>query len=256
MAVDGISNYSNYSSSGRKKEPVAKPGPDGQMDYSEFFAKEQSGKVSSQDFFNLMAAQLKNQDFNNPMDNSQMLAQMAQFQTMEVMQTLSYNMNQNLAVSMLGKNVVIGELGADGQLKTTEGTIEKVGLAGGGFQYFVNGKAYGAENIMEVKSKLDKDNPKPVLKDGEAGRTSHLNAEITFQSSKAGKVYYEIVEPYSNVPEIDVTGEGLSVKEGKVEFPILLTKGAKDVYIVVKSAEGIVSDPMKITIDEYKPEEV
>lgn len=246
-------NYSgvgSYTNSGRAKEPEAVTKPDGTKDYSEFFSSKNSNTVSSQDFFNLMAAQLKNQDFNNPMDNSQMLAQMAQFQTMEVMQTLAYNMNQNLAVSMIGKTVVIGEMGSDGQLKVTEGVVEKVGLAGGTFQYFVNGKSYTTENIMEIKSEASKNKPELTL--DEIIRTSTKDAELTFKSSKTGSYYFDIVDEGSEIPTIDTTGKGVEFTESPVKIPLILTPGAKDVYVCVKDANGVISNMLKVNVKAYE----
>lgn len=252
MSVNtNYNSYGNYANSGRTKEPEAITKPDGTKDYSEFFTQKNSNTVNSQDFFNLMAAQLKNQDFNNPMDNSQMLAQMAQFQTMEVMQTLSYNMNQNLAVTMIGKTVVVGEMGVDGQLKVTEGIVEKVGLAGGSFQYYVNGKSYDATNIMEVKT-AGSIAEKPKLTLDSITRTSDRKGELTFTSDKTGEYYFEVLDEGSEVPTIDTTEKGVEFTESEVKIPLVLTPGAKDVYVCVKDANGVISDMLKVKVKAYE----
>ena len=53
--------------------------------------KESDRQVSIDDFLVLMVEQLKNQDFMNPVDDTQYVTQLAQFTTMQQMQELAYN---------------------------------------------------------------------------------------------------------------------------------------------------------------------
>ena len=53
------------------------------------FTDKQTNDLTSQDFLNLMMEQLKNQDFMNPMDDTQFLSQLAQFSSMQYMQELA-----------------------------------------------------------------------------------------------------------------------------------------------------------------------
>ncbi len=71
-----------------------------------------SGKDYKQEFLNLLMTQLKNQDPTNPVDSKEMLAQQAQFESLEQMQNLNTNFvalmamqNTNQAASLLGKTV-------------------------------------------------------------------------------------------------------------------------------------------------------
>lgn len=87
--------------------------------------KESNSSVSSQDFLFLLTQQLQYQDPMNPMDNSEMLAQEAQFATLEQMEALtsSFSKFSNVyqANSLLGQNV---EVTVDG--KTTKGIVDFV----------------------------------------------------------------------------------------------------------------------------------
>jgi len=65
-----------------------------------------------QQFLQLLLTTMKNQDPTNPVDSKDMLAQQAQFQSLEQMQNLNTNFvtlmvmqNTNQAASMLGKTV-------------------------------------------------------------------------------------------------------------------------------------------------------
>lgn len=56
-------------------------------------------------FLTILIAQLQNQDPTNPMDNTQMVSQLAQFSQLEQMQQLNQNYEQTNAYNMVGKFV-------------------------------------------------------------------------------------------------------------------------------------------------------
>ena len=69
-------------------------------------------KDYKQQFLNLLMAQMKNQDPTSPMDSKDMLAQQAQFESLEQMQNLNTNFvalmamqNTNQAAALLGKTI-------------------------------------------------------------------------------------------------------------------------------------------------------
>ncbi len=111
-------------------------------------AKQQLGK---DEFLTLLIAQLSHQDPTNPMDNTEFVAQMAQFSSLEQMHNMANGfdkiasvMHNNDAISTIGKTVDI-ELGSD---KVT-GVVEKV-VRGENPQVFVNGNFYSMEHINAV----------------------------------------------------------------------------------------------------------
>ena len=110
--------------------------------------KQQMGK---DEFLTLLIAQLSHQDPTNPMDNTEFVAQMAQFSSLEQMHNMSNGfekiasvMHNNDAISTIGKTVEI-EMGTD---KIT-GVVEKV-VRGENPQVFVNGTFYNMEHINAV----------------------------------------------------------------------------------------------------------
>ena len=70
--------------------------------------------LSMTDYFQLLAAQLQNQDVTNPMDNSEMMAQMVQMGMMQAMSSMTDAMKANTATttqtyagSLLGQEVTV-----------------------------------------------------------------------------------------------------------------------------------------------------
>ena len=61
----------------------------------------QQQQVSMDDFLNLLMMQLKNQDPMDPMDNQEFINTLAQFTTLETMNTMARSMSEMLAVQNL-----------------------------------------------------------------------------------------------------------------------------------------------------------
>ena len=91
------------------------------------------GKTTTQslgkdDFLKLLIVQMQNQDPSDPMDNTEFIAQMAEFSTLEQMT----NMNSNFEKmnSVLTSNSVIGTLGKTVEIDlgdtTTQGVVQAV----------------------------------------------------------------------------------------------------------------------------------
>lgn len=107
--------------------------------------------VSMEDFLTLMVAQLKNQDFMNPMDDTQYITQLAQISTMQQMEEMSYNSKSTYVTSLVGKTVTAAKFNVKGELVKKEGIVERVSLLDGEFVLYVDKEAFGLDEIMEVK---------------------------------------------------------------------------------------------------------
>ena len=95
-------------------------------------------KVSMDDFLTLMVAQLKNQDFMNPVDDTQYVTQLAK---------------SSYVASLVGKNVSAAKFTVSGELKKADGVVEKISLLDGKFVIYVDGEAFSMDEIMEIKDK-------------------------------------------------------------------------------------------------------
>ena len=112
--------------------------------------KESSSSVNSQDFLYLLTQQLQYQDPMNPMDNSEMLAQEAQFATLEQMEALTSSFSEFSSIyqanSLLGQNV---EVNVDG--KKTSGKVDYVDFSDkSGASVSIKGTMYPLDLITKV----------------------------------------------------------------------------------------------------------
>ncbi len=144
--MGGISGYnSQYSSSGAKKVYTTESG------HQYWLSTEDNSSLDISSFFKLIAAQLSNQDFMNPTDNTEFLAQLAQFTAMQMQQDILYSTNAAFASSLIGKTVVAAKLDSSGKVISTTGVVERIAFSSGGYEFYVDGKAFTLENLMEIK---------------------------------------------------------------------------------------------------------
>lgn len=118
--------------------------------------------VSMDDFLTLMVAQLKNQDFMNPVDDTQYVTQLAQISTMQQMEEMAYNARSTYVTSLVGKTVTAAKFTVAGDLKKVTGMVDKVSLLDGKFVIYVAGESYDMDEIMEIKAETaagDEQNP-------------------------------------------------------------------------------------------------
>jgi flagellar basal-body rod modification protein FlgD len=104
--------------------------------------KADNGALGKDQFLKLFVAQLQHQDPMNPMNDSEFMAQMASFSTLEQVTNLAAA-NQQMAASMSSTNAVgligrtVSYVDADDQIQT--GKVDKVTTAGGKPLLTVNG---------------------------------------------------------------------------------------------------------------------
>lgn len=137
-----------------EKETEGTNGASGNGDVIDAVFGDASDKaVSMEDFLTLMVAQLKNQDFMNPVDDTQYVTQLAQISTMQQMEEMAYNAKSTYVTSLVGKTVTAAKFTVAGDLKKTEGVVNKVSLLDGKFVIYVEGESYGMDEIMEIRDR-------------------------------------------------------------------------------------------------------
>ena len=110
-----------------------------------------SNELGKDDFLKILIAQLSNQDPTSPLENTEFIAQMAQFSSLEQMTNMSQNfeklagmINSSEAQSLLGKTVELdaGDTSVTGQVHAATRGVQP--------QVFVNGMYYSMDKVKAV----------------------------------------------------------------------------------------------------------
>ena len=127
--------------------------------YKEMFATSDASTLGQSDFLSLMFEQMKNQDITNPTDNTEFIAQMAQFSTLQAQQDLMkmqkqmmYYSKASYASSLVGKNVTIATYDKNNNIIVDQGVVESLRFEGEEFLFTVNGIEVTSDKIMSVNS--------------------------------------------------------------------------------------------------------
>lgn len=147
MAVNGVNSDRNYTN-------MLNGGTTGKV-YNAVFGDEDDSNLSVNDFFNLMITQLTNQDFMNPVDDTEYMSQMAQFATMQEMMDLCQYSKQNYVMSMLGKEVTIGKNMIGGSTGSVTGVVEKIVLEDDEYKIYIDGKPYDLNKVSQISAGKD-----------------------------------------------------------------------------------------------------
>lgn len=102
--------------------------------------------LGSTDFLSLLTTQLQNQDPLNPVDDTQSIAQLASFSSLQAQTALSSSFaafQSNFAVSqasgLLGDSVTVATTDGSGNSSTVSGTVTSIQIVNGSPQFTMNG---------------------------------------------------------------------------------------------------------------------
>lgn len=101
--------------------------------------------MSFDGYLKLLVAQMQNQDFNNPMDDSEVLAQMAQYSMLEGIKNMTQQSSISYATSLVGKVVTVD----DGTGSYT-GMVESVTVIKGEPYLMVDGMSYKSDKVTDI----------------------------------------------------------------------------------------------------------
>lgn len=110
-----------------------------------------TGELGKDDFLNLLVTQLRYQDPLNPTDDTEFIAQMAQFSALEQMQNLNTSFSATKAYSLIGKSILANVVDpATKALKEIAGDVSSVTYHSGKYYVVVNGTEVSVDDIVEV----------------------------------------------------------------------------------------------------------
>jgi flagellar basal-body rod modification protein FlgD len=110
------------------------------------------GAIGQEDFFKLLITQLQYQDPMQPMEDKDFLAQMAQFNSLQQLETVSKSMDTLLSVSQLGQaSNLVGKTETatvDGEQVT--GVVSKATIVNGDVSLQVGDKKFSIGSVTEI----------------------------------------------------------------------------------------------------------
>lgn len=108
-------------------------------------SKTSTSSLGKDEFLNLLVKQLQYQDPLDPSSDTEFIAQMAQFSSLEQMQNLNDTFSKFQAYSMVGKYAT-----ADFGMETVEGYIESITSVGDTTYAIIDGTSVDISNIFKV----------------------------------------------------------------------------------------------------------
>jgi flagellar basal-body rod modification protein FlgD len=102
-------------------------------------------------FMQLLAAQFENQDIMNPTDNTQFISELAQFTSLQAMNTLTQYSDAQYAASLVGKTVQVYSFDNGGNKVVKQGIVQNADFTGSnGATITVDGTSYDLSAIQQV----------------------------------------------------------------------------------------------------------
>lgn len=203
-------------------------------------ANKTNNEFDINDFYYLMAAQLKNQDMMNPVDDSQFLAQMTQMAMIQAMDQMNEMTMTSYAFEFMGKDVIIALYDDNNDLQTIEGQVEKVTLYNGKPQVVVDGKSYDLSQVMEVVTP-ESENPIELI--GREVAFADYDEEGNFVKDEEGKI----------VTTLGII-EKVTFYDGKIEYYIGGKAYVRDQILEIMPMEEK-EDVRVIWSEDMKPDE-
>lgn len=126
-----------------------------ETNYTETYQKQDTKGTSAlgkDAFLQLLVAQLQHQDPLSPQDNSEFVAQLAQFSSLEELQNLTSSMNNSQALNLVGKYVImeVGKSEGLSQTTTVAGYVDYVQMVEGKAMLSINDKLYKYDDLDTV----------------------------------------------------------------------------------------------------------
>lgn len=105
--------------------------------------------LGQQDFLKLLVTQMSQQDPMNPQKDTEFIAQMAQFSSLEQSKTMMQDMASLRASALLGTTVTVSDsLAATGQ---TTGVVNSVIMDSGTAKLMIDGALYGLSDVLAIE---------------------------------------------------------------------------------------------------------
>ncbi len=107
-------------------------------------------QLGKEDFLLLLVTQMQYQDPLSPQENTDFVAQLAQFSALEQMSNLNQTVSNNSAYALIGQEVVIHHTSSTGDVQEIQGSVEKVTIRNGTAYVTVDGQDFLYDEVVQV----------------------------------------------------------------------------------------------------------
>lgn len=199
---------------------------DGKVDISES-SQDKERKVGSQlgkdDFLLLLVTQMKYQDPLQPTDNTEYVAQLAQFSELEYMQNMMDITQHTSAFTLVGKYAYAETTSLTGTTQKEEGLVDFVTMKDGEAYVTINGVEFKYDDVIEVRDEMFVIQQKmPSVKEQVITYLHHDPQDVIIDGVSLGEDEYQatsmgiVITDSDNNPVLTVSPENLSYKDGKL----------------------------------------
>ena len=194
-------------------------------------------------YLQLLVAQMQNQDFNDPMSDSEVLAQMAQYSMLEGIKNMTQQSNISYTMSLVGKVVTVNT--GNGYIT---GKVDSVTISNGEAAIIIGGRAFSSGSVSDIVDDDAYNKLRELI--GKTVKTNTVNAEDSIKGKVQDVLFlygdgYVVINgtvypaKYVSVVEDDEDGEVPEVGEGGEEGDVPETDGDEgDVIPEVGSGNG------------------
>lgn len=207
--------------------------------------------LDKDDFLLLLVTQMKYQDPLEPSSNTEYVAQLAQFSSLEQMQNLNQTTTNTSAYSLVGKEVYIESTSSTGATTSVQGPVEYVTIQNSKAYVSVNGELYPYEDVVQVIDELYLISQYLPSVSSQSHTFLHHDAQdVVISGIELGSNGYEasnlaVVLIDSDGTKTQIPAEKMSYKNGKLTI-------SKDAFESVMAGEYILAfvfDDVNTTVD-------
>ena len=199
---------------------------DGKVNISES-SQDKERKVGSQlgkdDFLLLLVTQMKYQDPLQPTDNTEYVAQLAQFSELEYMQNMMDITQHTSAFTLVGKYAYAESTSLTGTTQKEEGVVDFVTMKDGEAYVTINGVEFKYDDVVEVRDEMFVIQQKmPSVKEQVITYLHHDSQDVVIEGVSLGEDEYQatsmgiVIVDSDKKPVLTVSPENLSYKDGKL----------------------------------------
>lgn len=187
--------------------------------------KSSNNTLGKEAFLQLLVTQMKYQDPLNPADDTDFIAQLAQFSSLEQLQNLNQSFSETGALNMVGKTATVTMEDANGNEREVTGIVDYVTRSGGKMKVSINGALYDAEDVTSVYDETYIVSQKlPTVEAQEAVFLLNDPKDIEISLS-LGQDEYEATGVAVLIGDTNVDSQYLNYKDGKLTIDKEAMKG-------------------------------